>query len=209
METAVTNAVLDHQDSQNAILEKFFASPHRRSQIIKEISDLVYWELRHQRQTKIRAKTRPNSRKPYSATRGAGSVADSASHLAPTPEPYSLTQRPYSITKAENLPPLHAVSFGKSASETHQAARRAGSATVCTSPKAQKIPAQSQIPSSEGIYHFRCDIGAGDGNRTRLCSLGSCHSTDELHPRGCSHYRLAMLASHIVPCLLRSRQLRR
>lgn len=48
MGTAVTNAVLDHQDSQNSILEKFFESPHRRGQIIKEISDLVYWELRHQ-----------------------------------------------------------------------------------------------------------------------------------------------------------------
>lgn len=48
MEAAVTNAVLDHQDNQNSILEKFFESPHRRGQIIKEISDLVYWELRHQ-----------------------------------------------------------------------------------------------------------------------------------------------------------------
>lgn len=48
METAVTDAVLDHQDAQNTILEKFFESPHRRSEIIKEISDLVYWELRHQ-----------------------------------------------------------------------------------------------------------------------------------------------------------------
>lgn len=48
METAVTNAVLDHQDAQNTILEKFFESPQRRDQIIKEISDLVYWEIRHQ-----------------------------------------------------------------------------------------------------------------------------------------------------------------
>lgn len=48
IETAVTNAVLDHQDTQNTILEKFFESAHRKSQIIKEISDLVYWELRHQ-----------------------------------------------------------------------------------------------------------------------------------------------------------------
>ena len=29
--------------------------------------------------------------------------------------------------------------------------------------------------------------GAGYGSRTRLCSLGSCHSTDELIPRG-EHY---------------------
>lgn len=48
MEKAVTDAVLDHQDTQNSILEKFFASPHRRGQIVKEISDLVYWELCHQ-----------------------------------------------------------------------------------------------------------------------------------------------------------------
>lgn len=48
IETAVTNAVLDHQDAQNTILEKFFESSHRKGQIIKEISDLVYWELRHQ-----------------------------------------------------------------------------------------------------------------------------------------------------------------
>ena len=48
IETAVTNAVLDHQDSQQSIMEKFFESGHRKGQIIKEISDLVYWELRHQ-----------------------------------------------------------------------------------------------------------------------------------------------------------------
>ena len=48
IETAVTNAVLDHQDAQSVIMEKFFESPHRRNQIIKEISDHVYWELRHQ-----------------------------------------------------------------------------------------------------------------------------------------------------------------
>lgn len=47
IETAVTDAVLDHQDLQNTILEKFFESPQRRNEIIKEISDLVYWELRH------------------------------------------------------------------------------------------------------------------------------------------------------------------
>ncbi|MBI8989637.1 type I restriction endonuclease subunit R [Corynebacterium meridianum] len=52
METAVTNAVLDHQDTQNTILEKFFESAQRRGGIIKEISDLVYWELRHQTQEK-------------------------------------------------------------------------------------------------------------------------------------------------------------
>ena len=27
------------------------------------------------------------------------------------------------------------------------------------------------------------EIGAGDGNRTHVCSLGSCRSTIELHPR--------------------------
>lgn len=48
METAVTNAVLDHQDNQTTLLQKFFDSPQRRNAIIKEISDLVYWEIRHQ-----------------------------------------------------------------------------------------------------------------------------------------------------------------
>ena len=48
METAVTNAVLDYQDSQSALLQKFFDSPQRRNAIIKEISDLVYWEIRDQ-----------------------------------------------------------------------------------------------------------------------------------------------------------------
>lgn len=54
METAVTNAVLDHQDTQNTILEKFFESPHRRGQVVKEISDLVYWELLHQTEKRLR-----------------------------------------------------------------------------------------------------------------------------------------------------------
>ncbi|MGJ9463655.1 type I restriction endonuclease subunit R [Actinotignum sp. GS-2025e] len=52
IETAVTNAVLDHQDTQNVIMEKFFESSHRRNQIIKEISDLVYWKLRNRRDEK-------------------------------------------------------------------------------------------------------------------------------------------------------------
>lgn len=51
IETAITNAVLDHQDAQSAIMEKFFESAHRRGRIVKEISDLVYWELRHQTDT--------------------------------------------------------------------------------------------------------------------------------------------------------------
>lgn len=54
IETAVTNAVLDHQDTQNTILEKFFESSHRKGQIIKEISDIVYWELRYQNGKKDR-----------------------------------------------------------------------------------------------------------------------------------------------------------
>lgn len=52
IETAVTNAVLDHQDAQNTIMEKFFESAHRKKEIVREISDLVYWELRHQAQKK-------------------------------------------------------------------------------------------------------------------------------------------------------------
>lgn len=48
IETAIRNAVLDHEDNQNVIMEKFFENPQRRNQIIKEISDLVFWEIRHQ-----------------------------------------------------------------------------------------------------------------------------------------------------------------
>jgi hypothetical protein len=29
----------------------------------------------------------------------------------------------------------------------------------------------------------KVEIKAGEGNRTLVCSLGSCHSTIELHPR--------------------------
>lgn len=52
IETTVRNAVLDHQDNQSSILEKFFEGPQRRNAIIKEISDLVYWELHHQEKEK-------------------------------------------------------------------------------------------------------------------------------------------------------------
>ena len=48
LEAAVTDAVLDHQDTQSIISEKFFENRHRREKIIKEISDLVYWSLQHQ-----------------------------------------------------------------------------------------------------------------------------------------------------------------
>ena len=33
------------------------------------------------------------------------------------------------------------------------------------------------------LSHSRSSLRAGDENRTRLYSLGSCRSTDELHPR--------------------------
>ena len=47
IEEAVTNAALDHHDAQSNILEKFFESPQRRSAVIREISDLIYWEITH------------------------------------------------------------------------------------------------------------------------------------------------------------------
>ncbi|MCI6583721.1 MAG: type I restriction endonuclease [Mobiluncus sp.] len=45
LQTAVTDAVLDHQEGQSKILEMFFADERRRKKIIKLISDLVYSEL--------------------------------------------------------------------------------------------------------------------------------------------------------------------
>lgn len=52
LETAVTNAVLDHNDIQAHIHDKFFENTLRRNSIIREISDLVYWQLTHPEQAK-------------------------------------------------------------------------------------------------------------------------------------------------------------
>ncbi len=40
----------------------------------------------------------------------------------------------------------------------------------------------------DALYQNERLDGAGDGNRTRLYSLGSCRSTDELRPR-CDYAR--------------------
>jgi hypothetical protein len=37
-------------------------------------------------------------------------------------------------------------------------------------------------------------VGAGDGNRTHVCSLGSCRSTIELRPRAQSFLRVLALS---------------
>ena len=48
MEAAVTDAVLDHQDTQSIISEKFFEDRHRRDKILTMLSDLVYLEVQSQ-----------------------------------------------------------------------------------------------------------------------------------------------------------------
>ena len=48
LEAAVTDAVLDHQDTQSIISEKFFEDRHRRDKILAMLSDLVYLEVQSQ-----------------------------------------------------------------------------------------------------------------------------------------------------------------
>ena len=48
LESAVTDAVLDHQDTQSFITEKFFENPHRRAKMLTMLSDLVYLEVQSQ-----------------------------------------------------------------------------------------------------------------------------------------------------------------
>ena len=48
LEAAVTDAVLDHQDTQSIISEKFFENSHRRDKILTMLSDLVYLEVQSQ-----------------------------------------------------------------------------------------------------------------------------------------------------------------
>ncbi|VXA78165.1 hypothetical protein AERO9A_230046 [Aeromonas salmonicida] len=62
----------------------------------------------------------------------------------------------------------------------HQNQVRDGSSTPCNQPV--------------GLCSYRIDagfaskFGAGDGNRTHVCSLGSYRSTIELHPRQGLYY---------------------
>ena len=46
--------------------------------------------------------------------------------------------------------------------------------------------------------------GAGDGDRTHVCSLGSCRSTIELHPRGCAFYVLSLQYSNTITMIPQS-----
>ena len=48
LESAVTDAVLDHQDTQSFITEKFFENHHRRAKMLTMLSDLVYLEVQSQ-----------------------------------------------------------------------------------------------------------------------------------------------------------------
>ncbi len=50
-------------------------------------------------------------------------------------------------------------------------------------------PRSGDAPAADG--EGRADSGAGEGNRTLVCSLGSCRSTIELHPRGRSFTRFS------------------
>jgi hypothetical protein len=61
----------------------------------------------------------------------------------------------------------------------------------------------SAKPAAKLFSQIELSIGAGDGNRTHVCSLGSYRSTIELHPqravytvqpRSLESYRLAVLA---------------
>jgi hypothetical protein len=46
--------------------------------------------------------------------------------------------------------------------------------------QAPKLPAETIVSP---CFISIIDIGAGEGNRTLVCSLGSCRSTIELRPR--------------------------
>ena len=48
LEDAVNDAVLDHQDTQSIISEKFFEDRHRRAKMLTMLSDLVYLEVQSQ-----------------------------------------------------------------------------------------------------------------------------------------------------------------
>jgi hypothetical protein len=47
----------------------------------------------------------------------------------------------------------------------------------------RREPDRKGRPAPQQRGNFPVKIGAGDGNRTHVCSLGSCRSTIELHPR--------------------------
>ena len=54
----------------------------------------------------------------------------------------------------------------------------------------------SELSVTERCLRGRCETersvrGAGDGNRTRLSTLGRSRSTNELHRRGVAEFRLA------------------
>ena len=50
--------------------------------------------------------------------------------------------------------------------------------------------------------------GAGDGNRTHVCSLGSCRSAIELRPLGCSMIAGAAIISRPIRPIIRLKMFR-
>ncbi len=62
---------------------------------------------------------------------------------------------------------------------------------VATNPTSERVlgryapcdPSRSLNKQKSKLFCLLSSLRAGDENRTRLYSLGSCRSTDELHPR--------------------------
>jgi hypothetical protein len=51
-------------------------------------------------------------------------------------------------------------------------------------PKAEPtLPSEDRAKTCQTDYWFLLSTGAGEGNRTLVCSLGSCRSTIELRPQ--------------------------
>src|SRR6185369_6017556 len=49
--------------------------------------------------------------------------------------------------------------------------------------KGNAVASEQQCPKYQLGHRKRTKAGAGEGNRTLVCSLGSCRSTIELRPR--------------------------
>lgn len=63
LERAVEDAVVSHQEDQSKIMDYFFSSAANREQIIREISDLVYYRI-NDAQDDLEVKNAPDSEEP-------------------------------------------------------------------------------------------------------------------------------------------------